>query len=174
MQANPYQAPTADLAAPAAGVFDESSPFSPQGRFGRLSYLAWGMTLGVLAWVVMAVVFALTFAAGGEEGPGAAVMLAPLLVTLVVVGPAIIFAIRRLHDFGTSGWWVLLFLVPLVGAIFALVLLFRPGDAEPNRFAPPRRTRGWEKVVAYIGIGFMVLGLVGIIAAIAIPMLASA
>jgi hypothetical protein len=29
-------------------------------------------------------------------------------------------------------------------------------------------------VVAYIGIGFMVLGLIGIIAAIAIPMLASA
>lgn len=166
---NPYQAPGADISAiPNQGDLDESGAFSPKGRFGRLSYLAWGMVVGIVSWVAM-----LVFGGGmaAMENAGGLMAMGPLMLILqlVIMVFAFIFAIRRLHDFDASGWWSLLFLVPLVNVIFGLALVFKAGSDGPNRFAPPRLTRGWEKVLGYIAIGFMVLGIVGVIAAIAIP-----
>lgn len=166
---NPYQAPTADVSAmPGSGGCDESGPFSPSGRFGRLSYLAWGSLVGILFYVAM-----LTIA-------GSAVLIYPLahmrpsagvvLPWLAVVAVIAIFAIRRLHDMDASGWWTLLLFVPLINAILGLLLVFKAGSAGANRFGPPRLTRGWERVVGYITIGFWVLGAIGMVAAILIPL----
>jgi uncharacterized membrane protein YhaH (DUF805 family) len=169
---NPYQAPAADVSAiPGQGGFDETGPFSPKGRFGRLSYIAWGVLLGVVGWVAMMVV------GGGMAAMGSDSMAAmgpmAIVVQLVLFVPTILFAIRRLHDFNASGWWSLLFIVPIVNFVFILVLLLKGGTAGANRFAAPRVTRGWEKVLGYIGIGLAVLGVIGIFAAVLIPTLAS-
>lgn len=171
---NPYQAPGADVSAiPNQDGFDESGPLSPKGRFGRLSYLAWGMVVGIVSWIAM-LVFGGGMAAMENAGNAGGLMaMGPLMLILqlVIMVFAFIFAIRRLHDFDASGWWSLLFIVPVVNVVFGLVLVFKAGSAGPNRFAPPRLTRGWEKVLGYIAIGFMVLAIVGVIAAIAIPSL---
>ncbi len=45
------------------------------------------------------------------------------LVGLVQLVPSISITIRRLHDTGRSGRWYLIAFVPLVGAIFLLVML---------------------------------------------------
>lgn len=65
------------------------------------------------------------------------------LVALAMLYPSIVVTIRRWHDRDKSGWWVLLSLVPLIGAIWTLVecgcLRGTPG---PNRFGPdPLATR---------------------------------
>src|SRR5512138_915614 len=102
---NPYQSPTADVSAtPAQGGTDNSSPFSPKGRFGRLSYLAWGMLLALPVWIIAVIIGISTAMVGGDE---AAVTGSPLLLLLelVILVPMIIFAIRRLHDYDASGWW---------------------------------------------------------------------
>jgi uncharacterized membrane protein YhaH (DUF805 family) len=168
---NPYQAPAADVSAiPNQGGFDESGPFSPSGRFGRLSYIAWGMLMGIAVWIVM-----LVFGGGmAAMGPENLATMGPMLIVLqlVMLVPTILFAIRRLHDINAAGWWSLLFLVPIVNFVFILVLIFKAGSEGANRFAAPRITRGWEKVLGFIGIGFMVLGIVGMVAAIVIPALA--
>jgi hypothetical protein len=65
-----------------------------------------------------------------------------LALSVVVMGAAYIFmivvsfmlCIQRLHDVNASGWWCLLFLVPVVNLILSLVLLFAPGTAGANRF----------------------------------------
>jgi uncharacterized membrane protein YhaH (DUF805 family) len=46
-------------------------------------------------------------------------------------------AVRRLHDVGKSGWWFLLVLVPLVGAL-VLIFFFYIKDSEPgaNQYGP--------------------------------------
>lgn len=168
---NPYQAPAADVSAiPSQAGLDESGPFSPKGRFGRLSYIAWGVLLGILGWIAM-MVFGGGMAAMGPENMAA---MGPTIIVLqlIMLVPTILFAIRRLHDFNASGWWSLLFLVPIVNFVFILVLLLKGGTEGANRFAPPRMTRGWEKVLGYIGIGFVVLGVVGIFAAVLIPLMA--
>ncbi|MEM8735251.1 MAG: DUF805 domain-containing protein [Planctomycetota bacterium] len=52
-----------------------------------------------------------------------------LLYTLGVIVPGIAVTVRRLHDTGRSGWWILLGLVPFIG-IFLLVLMCL--DSEPG------------------------------------------
>lgn len=44
---------------------------------------------------------------------------------------------RRYHDFGRSGWWSLLYFVPIVNLITGLILLFIDGDLEENKYGKP-------------------------------------
>jgi uncharacterized membrane protein YhaH (DUF805 family) len=49
-----------------------------------------------------------------------------------VLVPGIAVGVRRLHDTGRSGWWLLIGFVPLIGAIVLLVFLVGAGNAGPN------------------------------------------
>jgi uncharacterized membrane protein YhaH (DUF805 family) len=80
-----------------------------------------------------------------------------------------ILAIQRLHDFDTTGWLTLLFLVPLVNMIFAFILWFVPGTDGENRFGkktPPNGT-GVKIMAGLAPITFVLI--IGLIAATAIP-----
>jgi len=50
--------------------------------------------------------------------------------------PATASIVRRLHDTNRSGGWYFIQLVPLIGAIWLLVLLLLPGTHGSNRFGP--------------------------------------
>ena len=53
--------------------------------------------------------------------------------------PSLAVAIRRLHDIGKSGWWILLAVIPLVNLIGILVLVyFFIKDSQPgsNLYGP--------------------------------------
>jgi uncharacterized membrane protein YhaH (DUF805 family) len=56
------------------------------------------------------------------------------LYSLAVLVPGIAVAVRRLHDIGKSGWWLLIALIPLVGAIWLIVLLATDGTKEDNEY----------------------------------------
>ncbi|MBN9000306.1 MAG: DUF805 domain-containing protein [Rhizobiales bacterium] len=56
------------------------------------------------------------------------------LVSLALLIPGIAVSVRRLHDVGRSGWWLLLCLVPLVGALVLLFWYVQPGEPGRNRF----------------------------------------
>ena len=43
-------------------------------------------------------------------------------------------ATKRLHDLNMSGWYQLLFCVPLIGLLFILFVAFQPGTAGPNNY----------------------------------------
>ena len=55
---------------------------------------------------------------------------------LLVLVPTLAVGARRLHDIGRTGWWQLLLLIPLVGAIILIVWWARDGQPEPNRWGP--------------------------------------
>jgi uncharacterized membrane protein YhaH (DUF805 family) len=61
-----------------------------------------------------------------------------LLLLVVVVGTLMTIAagVRRLHDTGKSGAFLLLGLVPFVGGIILLVLLLAKGEAGLNQYGP--------------------------------------
>ena len=63
----------------------------------------------------------------------------------------------------------MLIVIPLVNLVYGLFLVLKPGTDGPNRFGPVRDTAVWEKVVGFIGIALMVVAIIGMIAAIAIP-----
>ena len=54
-----------------------------------------------------------------------------------VIVPSIAVAVRRLHDTNRSGWWYLLVLIPLVGAIILIVFLATDGTPGLNQYGPP-------------------------------------
>jgi uncharacterized membrane protein YhaH (DUF805 family) len=60
-----------------------------------------------------------------------------LLYSLAIIIPSLAVAVRRLHDTGKSGWWLLIGLVPLVGFIVLIVFYATEGDAGPNQYGEP-------------------------------------
>jgi len=49
--------------------------------------------------------------------------------------------VKRCHDRGHSGWFVLLGLIPLVNIWYVVEVCFLPGQSGPNRFGPdPKAT----------------------------------
>lgn len=58
------------------------------------------------------------------------------LFALATILPSLAVAIRRLHDLDRTGWWVLLFLIPLIGAIILIIWFCSRGTVGPNRFGP--------------------------------------
>ena len=65
------------------------------------------------------------------NGGGGIVGLVWILVTIV---PALAVLIRRLHDTGKSGWWVLIGFVPFVGTIVLFVFSVLDSDAGDNKY----------------------------------------
>ena len=50
--------------------------------------------------------------------------------------PSLAVSVRRLHDTGRSGWWLLIGLVPVVGWILTLIWYISDGKAEENKYGP--------------------------------------
>ncbi|EPX79744.1 DUF805 domain-containing protein [Salipiger mucosus] len=67
----------------------------------------------------------------------------PILSLLTVV-PSFTAGIRRLHDSGRSGFWVLVTAVPLVGPLVLLILLLMPSEQGPNAWGGPRLPMGGQ------------------------------
>ena len=64
------------------------------------------------------------------------VMVLEVVVGLAVLIPSLAVGVRRLHDVGQSGWWLLIALIPLVGAIVLLVFACQDSQPGPNRWGP--------------------------------------
>jgi uncharacterized membrane protein YhaH (DUF805 family) len=58
------------------------------------------------------------------------------VVGLVLLLPSIAVEIRRLHDTGRSGWWLLLLIVPVIGWIVLLVFWALDGERGQNAYGP--------------------------------------
>lgn len=58
------------------------------------------------------------------------------IYALLVLIPTLAVAARRFHDMGHSGWWQLLGIVPLIGAIIIFVWCARRGEDGPNKYGP--------------------------------------
>lgn len=60
-----------------------------------------------------------------------------VIYALGVLIPGLAVAIRRLHDTGKSGWFLLIGLIPLIGFIVLLVFYISEGDSSPNEYGAP-------------------------------------
>ena len=95
-----------------------------EGRARRSEY--WYFTLvSVLISIVLRIIDSVV---GSEIG------IVGLIYSLAVLVPSIAVGVRRLHDIGKSGWYLLVALIPIAGAIWLLVLLCTEGDHGPNQY----------------------------------------
>ncbi len=100
-------------------VYSNYANFS--GRARRSEYWWW-----LLFQVVISVV--LTLAEGGTTG------VIGMIWSLANLIPGIAVGVRRLHDLGKSGWYLLIALIPLVGAIVLIVWFCGRGTVGPNEY----------------------------------------
>jgi uncharacterized membrane protein YhaH (DUF805 family) len=111
--------------------------------------------------LIMLVFFGLFFGLNHIHHAPIAVVILRLLVDLVVVVASFAIAINgiflkiaRLHDRNYSGWWLLLLLIPLVGAIIMFVWSLMEGTLGANRFGEPQKPGfqyRWGKPVLITG-----------------------
>jgi uncharacterized membrane protein YhaH (DUF805 family) len=58
------------------------------------------------------------------------------IYALAVLVPSFAVGWRRLHDTGRSGWWMLIGLIPLVGAIILIVFFLQDSAPGDNQYGP--------------------------------------
>jgi len=57
------------------------------------------------------------------------------IYSLAVLLPSLAVTVRRLHDTGRSGWWILIGLVPIIGWVVLLVFMLLDSTAD-NEHGP--------------------------------------
>jgi uncharacterized membrane protein YhaH (DUF805 family) len=106
----------------------QSLLLSAQGRISRKSYWIGAVIIAVVDFVLYLLIF-LTH----EHLGFISIILSLFFLVLAYAG--ICLGIKRFHDRDKSGWWVLIALIPLIGAIWYLVEVgFLPGTPGPNKF----------------------------------------
>ena len=98
------------------------------GRSRRAEYWMFVLVNALVAIGLMVV----TGMFGESPSVGGSVLY--LAYTLATIVPGFTVSVRRLHDTGRSGWWMLIGLVPLVGSIALLVFLAQDGQPGDNEF----------------------------------------
>ena len=66
------------------------------------------------------------------------------LIALIHFIPSLSVAIRRLHDTGKSGWYLLIGFIPLIGSIIMLVFYCTDSDEGRNQWGPDPKGDGDE------------------------------
>jgi uncharacterized membrane protein YhaH (DUF805 family) len=59
-----------------------------------------------------------------------------ILYSLILVLPQWAVTVRRLHDTNRSGWWILIQLIPIIGAIITLIYLIEDSTPGDNQYGP--------------------------------------
>jgi uncharacterized membrane protein YhaH (DUF805 family) len=57
-----------------------------------------------------------------------------MLYSLAILLPGVGVSMRRLHDTNRSGWWLIIGLVPLIGAIVLLVFMTQDSIKGENQY----------------------------------------
>ncbi len=101
------------------------------GRARRKEY--WYFTLGN---AIAALVLTMVDLGAGTFNEELEIGLFSGLYLFAVLIPSIAVSVRRLHDTGRSGWWLLIGLIPLVGVL--VIFYFTVLDSEPgaNQYGP--------------------------------------
>ena len=56
------------------------------------------------------------------------------IYSLLILVPSLAVGVRRLHDEGKSGWMLLVALIPLIGAIWLLILFCKDSQLQENKW----------------------------------------
>lgn len=67
------------------------------------------------------------------------------IYTLAVLIPGLAVSVRRLHDTGRSGWYLLMAFIPCVGGIILLIYFIEDSQPGDNEYGPnPKQETYWQ------------------------------
>ena len=108
------------------GVLKKYAVFS--GRAQRAEY--WYFTLfNMIATIILMLLDVMLGTFDAQTGHG----LLSGIYALAVFIPSLAVSVRRLHDIGKSGWWLLIALIPIIGIIL-LIVWFATDSKEDNQY----------------------------------------
>ena len=99
------------------------------GRSRRSEYWYFG-----LFYLIFYVALAIVDGVIGSFDASAGIGLCSGVWALATLVPSLAVSVRRLHDTGRTGWWLLIGLVPLIGALFLILFFAQDGQPGANRF----------------------------------------
>lgn len=108
-------------------AFDSYCRF--QGRSSRSEYWWWVLFVAILSFCIGIIEGILGFSM-------TAVQTTSGILSLVLLLPGLGLSVRRLHDIGKSGWWVLLGFIPVVGAIILIIWYAQNSQMHDNQYGP--------------------------------------
>ena len=103
------------------------------GRAGRPEFWWWVLFLWLVSVVVNLLTGGYNFASTDRGLLGWIGIVISVLLWLATLA----VTVRRLHDTGRSGWWVLLWFVCCIGAIVVVVFCVQPSQPADNQYGPP-------------------------------------
>lgn len=114
--------------------------FDFRGRARRSEY--WGFMLWQLA-LLAAVLNLITLIPPGNHGSD--VFISTVLAHAAIFAlPTLSAQVRRLHDQGSSGWWVLVGLLPYLGVGWLFWLMVASGTPGSNRYGADPRSPAFD------------------------------
>lgn len=96
-----------------------------EGRAHRTEFWMYAL-IWFIVYVVLAIIEGILGLPGILSG----------LYSLGTLLPNIAVAMRRLHDTGRTGWWLLIGFVPFIGAIVLLIFYCIDSEAGDNQYGP--------------------------------------
>lgn len=121
------------------------SLFSFDGRLNRAKFWLILIATDIAVFVLLGILVAVTGGSMtmGEDGSmptmGGGVIgnLIALVIFVAAVWIGFAVGVKRYHDRGKSGWWVLIVLVPVIGGLWYLIECgFLRGTIGPNAYGP--------------------------------------
>jgi uncharacterized membrane protein YhaH (DUF805 family) len=107
------------------------------GRARRKEYWLFHLFNLIFAFV-LGIILGLMEEFAGISGVFSTLLIA--LYSIAVIIPGLAVGVRRLHDTGKSGWWLLICLVPIIGAVVVLIFMAIDSQQGENQYGPNPKT----------------------------------
>lgn len=108
--------------------------FTFKGRIGRLKFVV------IVFSLILSISIYLTF-----------FIEAPFIISFVFMIGFLWIAsatnAKRFHDFGLSGWWQMLIIIPIISLIVTALLVLKSGDAGANRYGSRPGHSGFYELI---------------------------
>jgi uncharacterized membrane protein YhaH (DUF805 family) len=112
-----------------------------RGRARRKEY--WMFVLFNMLFVFIAYLLIVLSFAIQSKGSFSVIACLFVIYYLASIIPNLAVTVRRLHDIGNSGWWILISLVPFIGGFWLLILLCTDSQPSSNQWgANPKDNNG--------------------------------
>ena len=107
------------------------------GRATRSEYWYFILFYFIVSFIVVALdTFVVNPMLGATPEQAAQGGILQILLALALLIPSIALGVRRLHDIGKSGWWILVGLIPIIGLIVLIYFYVQDSQAGSNLYGP--------------------------------------
>lgn len=102
----------------------------------RTEYWLFVLTNAVITFILQTGVQYFSDEFGHVFGFGHVLNIIAWLFSIFILIPGLAVSFRRIHDRGRSAWWLLLYIIPLIGWLVLFIMFLGDSQPGPNRYGP--------------------------------------